>query len=185
MQTKAVHNRGFTLVELMITVAIVGILATLATYGVKKYLHSSKSQEAIQMIGAIKAAQEQYKADTFVYRDVSGSHSLAASTWYPTTSPTNKVYAWGDTSTDQGKAWKELGVTTDAPVRFAYGCAAGSANDSVPAAGMSFAVTNWPTTSSVPWYVVRATGDLDGDGVQSVFISSSFTGQIFIDKEGE
>lgn len=169
----------------MITVAIVGILATLATYGVKKYLHSSKSTEAIQMIGAIKAAQEQYKADTFVYKDVSGAHSLASSTWYPTTSPSSSVYAWGDTSTDQGKAWKELGVTTDAPVRFAYGCAAGGAADAIPAAGTSFTVANWPTTSSVPWYVVRATGDLDGDGVQSVFLSSSFTGQIFIDKEGE
>lgn len=179
------QSRGFTLIELMVTVAIVGILATLATFGIAKYIQSSKSSEAIQMIGAIKAAQEQYRVDTFVYKDVSGSHSLADSTLYPTTTPSSKVYAWGDTSTDQGKAWQELGVRADAPVRFAYGCAAGSPTDAVPGPGTSFSVANWPTTQSMPWYVVRAVGDLDGDGVRSVFVSSSFTSQIFIDKEGE
>lgn len=183
MSVRRESNRGFTLVELMAVVAIVGILATLATYGVNKYIQSSKSSEAIQMLGAIKAAQESYRSETFVYKDVSGTKSLAAGGFYPQTTPSPTAYQWGDASTDQGKAYRELGVVADAPVRFVYGCAAGAASDNVPTPGMT--VTNWPSTVQQPWYVVEALGDLDGDKVYSTFVSSSFAGRIFIDKEGE
>jgi len=170
----------------MAVVAIVGILSTLAVYGVRKYINSSKASEAIQMLGSIKAAQETYKTETFGYLDVSGSHTLAASTYYPMTAPSNKAYGWGDVSTAQGKAFQTLGVTADAPVRFAYGCAAGDGSNAIPGAGTSFTVPNWPTASNgAPWYVVRAVGDLDADSIQSIYVSASFTGQIIVDKEGE
>ena len=166
-------------------VVIVGILSALAVYGVRKYIQSAKSSEPIQMIGAIKAAQEQYRADTFTYLDVSGGHTLNSSTYYPTATPSKKVWGWGDTSTAQGAAFRSLGVTADAPVRFAYGCAAGGSSDAVPSPAMSYTVANWPATQFGPWYVVRAIGDLDADGLQSVFVSSSFSGSIVIDNEGE
>jgi type IV pilus assembly protein PilA len=177
--------RGFTLVELMVVVAMVGILATLAVFGVKKYLNSSKSSEAIQMIGSIKAAQESYRSETFSYLDVSGAHALSQSTFYPTASPGTQSVQWGATGTAQGVNWQSLGVTADAPVRFAYGCAAGGSSDAVPAPLKNFTPTGWPGASTQPWYVVEALGDLDADGTYSNFVSSSFVGQIFIDKESE
>jgi type IV pilus assembly protein PilA len=42
---------GFTLVELMIVVMIVGILAMLAIYGVRKYVSNAKSAEARNSLG--------------------------------------------------------------------------------------------------------------------------------------
>ena len=44
---------GFTLIELMIVVAIVGVLAVLAVYGVRRYIASAKNAEATNALGQI------------------------------------------------------------------------------------------------------------------------------------
>lgn len=53
------RNEAFTLVELMIVVAIIGVLAAIAVYGVARYLKHAKSAEATRALGSIETGQRQ------------------------------------------------------------------------------------------------------------------------------
>ncbi len=70
MKTRTFGQSGFTLVELMIVVAIIGVLASLAIYGVSRYLKHSKTAEASRSLGAMETGSKAYyQLDT----DSSGS----------------------------------------------------------------------------------------------------------------
>lgn len=176
---------GFTLVEMMAVVVIVGVLATIAVYSVRKYIASSKTSEAIEMIGSIKAAEEAYRGETFVYLGPSNSGtstSLSTAMFYPNNSlPGRKKMSWGGAGPGQAQ-WAQLGVTTTSPVLFTYACVAGPDQASIPdPSGDSGAITiaNWPATSSGPFYVVKARADLVGDGTMTVFVGTSFSGDLY------
>src|SRR5215470_6535239 len=77
------QERGFTLIELMTVVVIVGVLATLGLVAYRKFITSSKTSEAIYMVGSIRAAEESYRAETLRYLDVSSGFSKL----YPATTP--------------------------------------------------------------------------------------------------
>ena len=55
MNTKRIQ-KGFTLIELMIVVAIVGILASLALPAYSNYTNKAKFAEAVVALGAVKSA---------------------------------------------------------------------------------------------------------------------------------
>ncbi len=62
-------QQGFTLIELMVVVVVVGILATLAgvTYG--RYLKKARTVEAQSMLGAIADKQLAYYVEYSKYTD--------------------------------------------------------------------------------------------------------------------
>ena len=64
------NQKGFTLVELMIVVAIIGILAAIAIPNFQRYQLKSKTSEAKGNLGAIKTCEVSYKAEMDGYASV-------------------------------------------------------------------------------------------------------------------
>jgi len=164
----------------MVIVIIVSVLALLGTYSVRKYVTYSKTSEATEMISVIKAAQENYKDETFTYLNVTTN----IDTYYPNNPSAGRVKVqWGGASDPTALAnWQTLGVHAAQPVLFQYSCVAGAANSAIPAPGgaaSDITVTNWPATTGAPWYVVKAEADFDGEGRHTVFVGTSFYGETF------
>jgi type IV pilus assembly protein PilA len=172
-------QRGFTLLELLTVVAIVGILATLGLVAYRRFITSSKSSEAIYMVGAIRAAQESYRAETLSYLNVSAGFN----DYFPTSSVGNKKTGWDAATHKDYTRWRQLGARPDGPVYYGYLVGAGAAGAVPPALHLAHKPT-WAATTE-PWYVIEAKGDVDGNGTYSWVAGSSFTGEIYIESQGE
>ena len=111
-------SRGaFTLVELMVVVAIVGVLAVLAGVGYRKMVDSSHVTEASHMVQAIRVAQESYRAEVGRYADISSTTLCPQNS--PVATPPSKIKtAWNTACPSSGTTWARLPVHTDGPVEF-------------------------------------------------------------------
>src|SRR5690242_17105450 len=108
------EQRAFTLLELLTVVAIVGILATLGLVAYRRFITSSKSSEAIYMVGAIRASEESYRAETLSYLDVSAGFT----DYFPTGSVGNKKTGWDASTHKDYTRWRQLGARPDGPVYY-------------------------------------------------------------------
>ncbi len=61
--SRSTHQQGFTLVELLIVVAIIGILAAVAIPSYKDYLRRSQLPEATSALATLRIRFEQYYQD--------------------------------------------------------------------------------------------------------------------------
>jgi type IV pilus assembly protein PilA len=180
-------KRGFTLVELMIVVAIIGILAVLAIYGVRKYVSNAKTAEARNSLGqvgkdATTAFERESMAGTVLAAGATTLASRALCGPASTPVPANignvqsKKYQsnpaagndWNaDTATLAGFACLQFDMT--APQYYEYNYTSnGSQTPGAIAEGTAFTST--------------ANGDLNGDNVLSTFqlLGSVVNHQLYI-----
>jgi type IV pilus assembly protein PilA len=61
------QQKGFTLIELMIVVAIIGILAAVAIPAYTDYLKRSKVSESVSLMGGLKTPTEEWKGSKGTY----------------------------------------------------------------------------------------------------------------------
>jgi prepilin-type N-terminal cleavage/methylation domain-containing protein len=177
MRSKRNRRYGFTLIEVMVVVCIIAILASLAVYGVGKYVRAAGTSEPMEIINSVRAAQESYKDETYGYLPVS-----TMSSYFPfgTTLPSNKKWSWDNGNSTELKAWNQLGVHPSSVVAFGYACEAKNDNSSVLNKGqMGISQDLGYPANAQNWYIVRAASDRDGNGVAAIFIGSNFTDQIY------
>ncbi len=99
---------GFTLLELMITLAVVGVLAAIAIPLLASYQLRSKSAEAKTNLAAIRVLEESYYSEYQTYRSANAE---------PAAIPGTVAAAFNSVSSDFGP----LGFVPQGQVYFSYG----------------------------------------------------------------
>ena len=145
MPKRRTQEAGYTLIELMIVVAIIGILASLAIPAFMGYVQRSRAAEGPTVLGAIRISEEAYRSEFGTY---------VAAGWNPTAASVGGAHgSW----TPGQPGWTALGFQPDSAVRFQYMLQAGPP-------GVAPAIPGFPTNDF--WFVGNAMADLDADGDQ-------------------
>lgn len=154
---------GFSLIEMMIVVAIIAVLASVAFVAYQRHLRSGRLVEAQEFVARITGQQEIYKQRIGYYADVSpnGKAYPALSSGEPKAKP------W----TSSPQRWKDFGIAPAGNVSYFSFYVRASIPPNHPlyysASNAIMGIPAQPSTASGlsphPWYYIIAMGDLDGD----------------------
>ena len=188
---------GFTLMELMIVVAIVGILASLAVFMFTRHVAKAKASEVPAMFAELKLRQQQFHLENEEYLST-GADDTAA---FPSVSPPGSSPQSYDLGTSavpplpQGTkypdpSWRTLRVSPDKTQLYCvYVAIAGPGGDDTnvgpKATGGPFNLGGALAIPAVNWFYLMAQCDFDGDGDTSTYFTLSDTEGTIVSNPGE
>jgi len=178
------HRRsGFTLIETMIVVVIVGILSLLAVVAYKRWIRTSYIAEAYDMVSNIRAAEESFRAENGAYLTVSGG--LDPGNMYPAATPGAFKTQWGGPCSTCVHSWSSLTIEAKGgPLAFGYAVIASDKIATPPTITVN-GVNVDTKNLTAPWYIVEAAGDIDGNSVFTKVYGFSNGSGLLVDNEGE
>ena len=172
---------GFTLVELMATVAIVGVLAAICITLLRRHMRAASTVDAVSGMQALRAAEEAFKAENGRYLNCSRT---AGPAWYPMVSPGKQAYTWVQVGHPDYVWWSQLPYRREL-TRFGYLANAGLPSEMF--AGSQLTAYTFPATTAMsePWYVIQLKGDRDENGKAALGLIHSFSADTYLQDEDE
>ncbi len=162
---------GFTLIELMIVVVIIGILATVAGQSYKRFTRRARVQEAISLLGDIRIKQENYYQ---TYHRYVSTGATSADFWPKDVNWVLMNTKWnidctqaGDVAANPG--WCALGAGYRPIEEVNFQLLVVGRDPVTPQAPPPKYVTN----ATVDWWYARARADFDVNGnFSDIYLSS-------------
>lgn len=146
--------RGFTLIELMIVVAILGILASVAIPSMMRFVRRSKTAEAVDKLAYLYRMSAAYVTSERYTQGVGGSAVVAqfpvSESLTPSAVPSGVKVVDGPAVWDSSPTWHSLSFSIADPHYYSY----------------EYVSMGTGTTAL---FTARAQGDLDGDSIHSTF----------------
>ncbi len=123
---RVAFDRGFTLIELMITIVIIAILASIALPAYNNYIYKARRADGMEALMKVQLAQEKYRRTNIEYtNDISlldGVSATSAEGHYGIALTNATATAYTATATAQGAqasdeaACRALSINQDGPV---------------------------------------------------------------------
>lgn len=192
------NKKGFTLIELMIVVAILGVLTMVAITSYKGYVRAARAEEGKQLLLEIKMKQEQYFATYSQY--VTSSTGENSSDWYP---PSSAKVSNGHEFDWSGLNCATAGTDVKKQAMCALGLkpgGSGSAGKIERLGAFRVATYGWSASNPTPsssyafvnnmdltqrWFYATVHADLDTDGTYSTFLITNQSDAIVTFNETE
>ena len=169
MQMRGRNDSGFTLVEMMVVVVVIGVLAALAVVGYRKYIARARVSEATGMLAEFAAKEQLYFLDNGQYMP---AHKGAGD---PSTEPGNEFWPIDiNTTWDSARqsfpvhlsdgtlppTWRQLGVRP----RWNQLYCSYLVNAGAPGVAPKGTIgpTLWGGAPNVPWFYAIAACNLVG-----------------------
>lgn len=154
---------GFTLIELMIVVVIIGILAVVAIPAFSSYVQRSRMAEGFAFLGEIRQREEAYRAEFGQY---------VTAPYHPQMSPQmGTVSGWQAAPLPLG--WTQLGAAPDGPTRFIFETSADTPGMVPVGCPAGLGLTDFS-------YCAHAEVDLDSDGVSAWLETTSVASHVYL-----
>jgi len=171
--------QAFTLIEVMIVVAIIGVLASIGIASYVRQIRRTRIEEARTVMLEIAAKQE-------LFESFSGQYVTTNALCPVNLGGGGKAVPFNVAGCTGAANWQTLGVNVPRNTWFQFGFLAGTPGGAACAAPAGFPEACDSIIANTHWYVIFAQADQDGDGVLSRLITSStMDGEVFMADELE